>query len=401
MSFLRTISTQRLLALLAIVVLAAGGGTAIALAAGGGGPVPPAKPLDAAVHDSLTGPEVRGLSARVEFTNHLVDSAALEGNAPLLKGASGRLWLAAGHLRLELQSDQGDAQLVLDRKSFWVYDVSSHTVYRGNLPQDRKVEPAAKAKEKHHTPSLAEVRDGIARVMRHATLSGAVPGDVAGQPAYDVRIAPKQGGLIGAARLAWDAKHAVPLSVAVFARGSSSPVLELKATDISYGPVPASTFAVTPPKGAKIVDVSPRAAERPNGKQPTKRGKVSGRAAVAHALPFKLVAPSTLGGRRLTQVELVGRNGGQGALATYGRGLNGIAVLQRKAEAGKAAPAQRGEHHGRTLSLPRVNVGGVSAEELVTPLGTVIRFERGGVSYVVIGSVPKSTAEAAARGLVR
>ena len=62
--------------------------------------------------------------------------------------------------------------------------------------------------------------------------------------------------------------------------------------------------------------------------------------------------------------------------------------------------AQRGEQHGRTLSLPRVNVGGVSAEELVTPLGTVIRFERGGVSYVVIGSVPKSTAEAAARGLV-
>src|SRR5712691_624139 len=190
MSFLRTISTQRLVALLAIVVLAAAGGTAIALAASGGGPVPPPKPLEAAVHDALTGPEVRGLSARVEFTNHLVDSAALEGNAPLLKGASGRLWLSKGHLRLELQSDQGDSQLVLDRRSFWVYDVSSHTVYRGRLPQERRVEPAAK--EKHHAPSLAEVRDGIARLMRHATLSGAVPGDVAGRPAYDVRIAPKQ-----------------------------------------------------------------------------------------------------------------------------------------------------------------------------------------------------------------
>ena len=391
MSFLRTISTQRLLALLAIVVLAAAGGTAIALAAGDGGPVPPAKPLDAAVHDALAGPEVQGLSARVEFTNHLVDSAALEGSAPLLKGASGRLWLSNHHLRLELQSDQGDAQVVLDRNSFWVYDVSSHTVYRGRLPNDRKVEPAAK--KKHHAPSLAEVRDGIARVMRHATLSGAVPGDVAGRPAYEVRIAPKQGGLIGAARLAFDANHAVPLSVAVLARGSSSPVLELKATDISYGPVPASTFDVTPPKGAKTVDVSPRAAHRSNG-------RVLGRAAVAQALPFKLAAPSTLGGRRLTQVELVGRHGGAGALATYGRGLNGIAVLQRKAESAKATPEPRGDHHGRTLSLPRVNVGGVSAEELATPLGTVIRFERGGVSYVVVGSVPKSTAEAAARGLV-
>src|SRR3954447_283803 len=157
MSFLRTIPTRRLLALLGAAVLVVAGGTAIALAAGGSGPVPPAKSLDAAVHDSLAGPEVQGVSARVEFTNHLIDSAALEGNAPLLKGANGRLWLTKGHLRLELQSDQGDAQLVVDRRSFWLYDVSSHTVYHGRLPAG-KAEPAAK--ERHRTPSVGQIRHG-------------------------------------------------------------------------------------------------------------------------------------------------------------------------------------------------------------------------------------------------
>ena len=42
----------------------------------------------------------------------------------------------------------------------------------------------------------------------------------AGQPAYTVRIAPKHdGGLLGAAELAWDAARGVPLRVAVYAAG--------------------------------------------------------------------------------------------------------------------------------------------------------------------------------------
>src|SRR3954468_19884669 len=144
MSFLRTIPTRRLLALLGAAVLVAGGGTAIALAASGSGPVPPAKPLDAAVHDSLAGPDVQGVSARVEFTNHLVDSAALEGNAPLLKGANGRLWLTKDHLRLALQSDPRDAQLWGDRRGSGVSDVSAHTVYRGGLPRPGKAKRAGR-----------------------------------------------------------------------------------------------------------------------------------------------------------------------------------------------------------------------------------------------------------------
>ena len=116
MSLLRTLPTNRLLALLAAVVVIVGGGTAIALGAvGGGGPVPPAKPLASAVHDAVAAPGVNGITARITFTNKLIDSASLEGGGPMLKGAKGRLWLGeGGKLRLELQTDSGDAQIVSD-----------------------------------------------------------------------------------------------------------------------------------------------------------------------------------------------------------------------------------------------------------------------------------------------
>jgi hypothetical protein len=46
-----------------------------------------------------------------------------------------------------------------------------------------------------------------------------------------------------------------------------------------------------------------------------------------------------------------------------------------------------------------VSIGDATGEELATPLGTVIRFERRGVAYAVAGSVAPATAEAAARAL--
>src|SRR3954449_2763598 len=102
MSFLRTISGPRLAALCASVVAVAGGGTAIAIAAGSDrGPKPPPKQLAAAVHDPIPAPQVQGITARVKFTNHLIDTSGIHGANPLLAGASGRLWLSPGHgLRL-------------------------------------------------------------------------------------------------------------------------------------------------------------------------------------------------------------------------------------------------------------------------------------------------------------
>ncbi len=88
------------------------------------------------------------------------------------------------------------------------------------------------------------------------TLSGATPSDVAGQPAYTLRVSPKEGGsLIGGAELSWDANNGVPLRAAVYSSASSSPVIELASSDVSFGPVASSIFEFTPPPNAKVEEV--------------------------------------------------------------------------------------------------------------------------------------------------
>src|SRR5579859_3138723 len=222
MRYLRTVSTRRLLAGVVGLVLAILGGTAIAIAAVGAGPVPRPKPLATAIRDALRAPSVTGISARVTFTNHLIDSTAIQGTDPLLSGGSGRLWLSPERgLRLELQSDNGDAQVVVNHGSFWAYDPTSNTVYEGRLPAGLLGDRSA-----HHTgsdtglPTVAQIQSAITRLAAHVSISGAIPGDVAGRPTYTVRVTPQGGGgLLGGIQLAWDAVRGVPLRFAVFARG--------------------------------------------------------------------------------------------------------------------------------------------------------------------------------------
>src|SRR5579884_409854 len=257
MRLLRTISTRRLLAVLASTVAIVAAGTAIAIAAAGSGPVPPRRPLAVAIRDALRAPAVPGISARITFTNHLIDSVDIQGVDPLLSGGSGRLWLSPGRgLRIEIQSDSGDAQIVAARGLLWAYDPGANTVYELRLPAETGADRGRR--ERGHAtgaiPTVAQIQSALARVAGRVSLSGAIPGDVAGRPVYTVRVAPKSsGGLIGGAELAWDAIRGVPLRFALYARGDSSPVLELKATDISYGSVPASVFALSPPSGARVV----------------------------------------------------------------------------------------------------------------------------------------------------
>lgn len=396
---LRTISTGRLV-VLAVALVVLGVGVGIAQAALRNAPKPPPKPLDVAVHDALAAPTVAGVTARVHFTNHLIPSGALpEGTvSPLMAGASGRVWIASdGRFRIELQSDAGDAQVVSDGTTVTLYDASSNTAYRVALPQRRD----ASKPDAHTPPTLAQIDRALARLGTDWSLSGATPTSTAGQPTYTVRIAPKgDGGLLGAAELAWDATNGVPLRAAIYAAGQSSPVLELTAKDISFGPVATSDLVVPPPAGARVVDLTPSSgksgpADRNDAETHAK--PVTGVPAVQAAVPFTLAAPDQLAGLPRHDVWLAGRGDSPAAVVTYGRGLGGIVVVERKARAGES-PLGSGGGRG-SLRLPQINVNGASGSELATELGTVLTFQRGGVDYVVAGSIPAQSAETAARQL--
>lgn len=391
MKYLRTLSTTRLVVLIALVVALAAGSAAIAVAAsGGGGPTPPPKPLAQAIHDALAGTAPEGITADITFTNKLFPSGALTGAAgsALLSGAHGRLWVTNdGRGRLELQSAAGDAQIVWNADQVTVYDASSDTVYKFSLPTSAS--STTGATDTGTPPALSEITTFLTDLSQHATVSDAQPDNVGNQPAYTVSISPKHdGGLLGSAQLAFDAARGIPLRIAIYAQGSSTPALALEASNVTYGSVSSSDVDVSPPAGAKVVDLSSAASGKDAGGTADTTKQVTGVDAVQAAVDFPLVAPATLVGLPRQHVGLAGKDA---AIAVYGQGLGAILVIERKADTAKSS--------GPIAGLPTVSLDGVTAHELATQLGTVLEWQQGGRAFVLAGSLPPAAAEAAAREL--
>jgi outer membrane lipoprotein-sorting protein len=365
-NILRRLPLSRLLLLCALVIAIGVSATAIAFALGSG-PTPPAKPLPQAVHDALSTPSVEGFSANVQLTDHLLEGANLASGSsggggsngltsnPLLTGADGRLWVAKdGRVRLELQSEEGDTQVIYDGQTLSVYDAASNTLYRYTPKQTGTGSDAKDGADGHEVPSVAKIEEAIAK-LQHVTLSGATPTDVAGQPAYSVRVSPKESGsLLGGAELSWDANNGVPLRAAIYSSSSSSPVIELATSEVSFAPVASSVFEFTPPSNAKIEEVKlsePHGAKHANGSA-----------------------------------------GEHPTVTTHGSGVTAVDVLESKAKPGEK-PLELPEQ------LPKVKIGEANAAELSTALGTVLGFERSGVRYLLLGAVTPAQIEAVARGL--
>jgi outer membrane lipoprotein-sorting protein len=377
-----SLNRRRLLAALAAAaVVALGAG--VALGASKSDPKPPKRPLAAAILTALEGRPVEGVAASIHFTNRLLPAGSLPKGTTLPLGASGdgKLWLSRdGHLRLDVHSDAGDAEITYDGSRLRIYDAGSNTVssfaVRGPSPAGGR-----------GTPALGALARKLAPLMSMLDVSDAIPSTTAGRPTYTVRITPKDdGGLLGAAEIAFDADHGVPLRAAVYEQGNSSPVLELAATEVHYGPVAARDLAPSPHPGARVVQVDPgRAAAH----APT--ATVSGLAAVRRHLGFPPAAPAQVAGLPRRGVHLIRSGRDAGALVVYGRGLGEILVFETKA--GAHASLLRG------LKLAQVNIDGRTGTELATALGTIVTVERGGVRYTVAGSVPPVAAENAARAL--
>ena len=311
---------------------------------------------------------VEGVSAQVQLTDHLLEGANLASesgsaagqlsSSPLLSGASGRLWIAKdGRVRLELQTEKGDTEIYYDGN----HRADVRRVLEHALPLHTHPDGAANPKRRprhHEVPSVAKVEEAISHLSEHVNVSGATPTDIAGQAAYTVRVTPKESGsLLGGAELSWDAVHGVPLRAAIYSSTSSSPVIELAATEISYGPVEASVFEFTPPANAKIEEI---------------------------VLPDKHTAKPT---------DSSTQDGEHPKVTTQGHGPSTIAVVESQVKTGAKQSSSLPE------GLQKVKINGIEADELPTELGTLLSFERAGVRYLVAGAVSPAAVEAVAKGL--
>jgi hypothetical protein len=368
---------------LGVVMLAALTVTAFALARGNGN-TPPKRSLAVALHDALTAPPVSGVTAQFTVSQHLIPGSSSFLSSSPLAGATGTVWAGQGRVRVEVHSQLGTAQLSYDGSTVTLYDAKHHTGYV--LPV-RSARHAADAKSPKRTPSLSDITRMLAQISPQAAVSGASPGNIAGRPAYTVKISARHdSGLFGPLAVAWDAAHGTPLHIALYARGSTTPALELSVKHISYGPLPLRDLTVSLPHGTHTTRL--HLPSRSNIHSAAKQAKAANGLAAARHVGFPLAAPAKLAG--MTR-QLVKSNKDAGVLIVYGHGLGSIVVIERKAGGAGA---------GQVPSLPtKVSVNGTKGSELETTLGTVVTFTRGGVRFTVLGSQPAATILSAAASL--
>ncbi|MFJ6610496.1 outer membrane lipoprotein carrier protein LolA [Streptomyces sp. NPDC091289] len=160
--------------------------------------------------------------------------------------------------KLSILGDASEYSLIHNQGEVWAYDSTSDEVYHAEAPEGRDGGSADKApkapKGAPATPKdFAEQALAAAGDTTSVTVDGTA--QVAGRDAYQLLIKPKQSGsTIGSVRIAVDAENGVPLKFTLSAASGGKAVVDAGFTKVDFSKPAASTFAFTPPKGAKVTE---------------------------------------------------------------------------------------------------------------------------------------------------
>ncbi len=307
-----------------------------------------------------------------------------------------RVWSGGpDRLRAELQGENGDRVLVRNGDRVSIYDGASNTLKTGEKPGG-----ASERTSDLPGASLEEIDELLAEIAPSSKLAAGAPVEVAGRWAYPLTLEPrdKDATLIERAETLVDAETFVPLLFELYAEGRTEPVARYEARDFQVGPIPEARFEFETPPDATIERPEPgndRAHRYRGGEEPRKVASVEEARELAGFTVRAL--PEAPRGRELEKIVVAG----DGALLTYGSDW-GVVILAQKAggEGGAGSPVGA-EIQGGGLQVPAVDLGGgVMARELSTPVGTVLSWSDGGVSYTLAGSVRAAELREAARGLL-
>ncbi|WP_370374070.1 outer membrane lipoprotein carrier protein LolA [Catenulispora sp. GP43] len=154
--------------------------------------------------------------------------------------------------RVAVQDTLSEYDLFRDGSELWMWDSSHQTARHGSVNALTSAllafaSPADLAKTFTGPSAVQTLLFDTAYSTRETTR-------VAGRDCYVLRITPHSDGTtIGSVRVAVDAATGVPLSVAVYPTGSSSPAIQAEFESVAFSADPAE-LRFTPPPGAKVVE---------------------------------------------------------------------------------------------------------------------------------------------------
>jgi outer membrane lipoprotein-sorting protein len=194
-----------------------------------------------------------------------------------------KIWYAdPAHLRIAVPVQLGESDVRRDGRNVWYWNSRTNQATHLVLPAGAATAPQGSSATFTPTaPTPQQVaRQLLAAVGPTTTIGLQQNVTIAGQPAYQLSLAPKDSrSLIGQIRIAIDAQRALPLQVQIFARGSGSPAFQVGFTSLQFGTPAAGNFAFSAPPGAKVKTVTVPAGLAPGLFRGLPLGLISGSAA--------------------------------------------------------------------------------------------------------------------------
>jgi outer membrane lipoprotein-sorting protein len=185
-------------------------------------------------------------------------SDPLSGLSLLSGSHTFKIWYdGPARVRVAVPVSMGETDLRRDGRNVWFWDSQTNKATHYILPAGAAdtVPGPSTAQSVPTPPELA--KQILAAVGSTTTVGLQQNVSVAGQPAYQLSLAPKDSrSLIGQVRIAIDAHNSLPLQVQVFARGASSPAFSVGYSSLSFATPAASNFAFSPPPGARVKTVT-------------------------------------------------------------------------------------------------------------------------------------------------
>jgi outer membrane lipoprotein-sorting protein len=163
-----------------------------------------------------------------------------------------RVWYAGSdRQRIALLGQLSESDIVHNGTDLWTYSSSTRAVTHSVLAKSADA-GAAERSSPVLTPQAA-AQQALAAIDPTTTVQVDRTARVARQAAYQLMLQPKDTrSLIGSVRIAIDAATSVPLRVQVYAKGATSPAIQVGFTDLSYATPPLSVFHFVPPAGATV-----------------------------------------------------------------------------------------------------------------------------------------------------
>jgi outer membrane lipoprotein-sorting protein len=176
-----------------------------------------------------------------------------------------RVWFAGPtKQRIALLGQLSESDVIHNGTDLYIYQSDGRTVTHDKVPASTDIATSRGSSSLSSLPTdPAKTPQQLAQQALSAidpTTSVTVDDNarVAGRAAYQLVVAPKDArSLIGSIRIAVDSATSVPLRVQIFARGASSPALQIGFTDVSFNVPSDSVFDFTPPPGSTTPPAGP------------------------------------------------------------------------------------------------------------------------------------------------